>query len=128
MKTTFGEIGRCRDHPFGTAIFARLVCAIFALGLIAAADTPYTVGTADSQKYLNDIKALTTPAMELCANEIAGNSTSAATTAAPMSALRIERMMRTSKREPTPQTATPERDNARGGKRATRMVTSAPPS
>ena len=64
MKTTFGEIGRCRDHPFGTAIFARLVFAIFALGVIAAADTPYTVGTADSQKYINDIKALTTPAME----------------------------------------------------------------
>ncbi len=64
MKTTFGEIGRCRDHPFETAIFARLVWAIFALALIAAADTPLTVGTADSQKYLNDIKALTAPAME----------------------------------------------------------------
>src|SRR5713101_4963402 len=64
MKTNFGEIGRCRDHPFETAIFARLVWAIFALALIAAADTPLTIGTADSQKYLNDIKALTTPAME----------------------------------------------------------------
>src|SRR2546422_9089263 len=61
------------------------------------------------------LSSLTTPAMELCANEIAGNSTSAATTAAPMSALRIERMMRTSRREPTPQTVTPERENARGG-------------
>jgi Peptidase family M28/PDZ domain/PA domain len=43
---------------------AWLACAIFAFVLVAAADTPSTVGTADSQKYLNDIKALTAPEME----------------------------------------------------------------
>jgi hypothetical protein len=46
------------------AIALRLACAIFALFLIAAADTPPTVSTADSQKYIADIKALTTPDME----------------------------------------------------------------
>ena len=40
-----------------------VIAALLALTL-AAASAPSTVGTADSQRYLSDIKALTTPAME----------------------------------------------------------------
>ena len=40
-----------------------VIAAILALTL-AATSAPSTVGTADSQRYLDDIKALTTPAME----------------------------------------------------------------
>jgi len=42
---------------------AQLILAIIALSLIAA-DTPTTVGTADQQRFLTDIKTLTAPAME----------------------------------------------------------------
>jgi len=42
---------------------APLILAILALSLIAA-DTPSTVGTADEQRFLTDVKSLTTPAME----------------------------------------------------------------
>src|SRR6267143_1657142 len=42
---------------------APLLLAILALSLIAA-DTPTTVGTADEQRFLTDIKSLTAPAME----------------------------------------------------------------
>jgi hypothetical protein len=42
---------------------AQLILAIIALSLIAG-DTPTTVGTADQQRFLTDIKTLTTPAME----------------------------------------------------------------
>ena len=41
----------------------QLILAFVALSLIAA-DTPTTVGTADEQRFLTDIKSLTTPAME----------------------------------------------------------------
>jgi Peptidase family M28/PDZ domain/PA domain len=44
-------------------VLAQLVLAVFALSLIAA-DTPTTVGTADEQRFLTDIKALTTPDLE----------------------------------------------------------------
>ncbi len=40
-----------------------LILAILALSLIAA-DTPTTVGTADEQRFLTDIKSLTAPTME----------------------------------------------------------------
>jgi aminopeptidase YwaD len=42
---------------------ALLIVAIFALSLIAA-DAPTTVGTADQQRFLTDVKTLTAPAME----------------------------------------------------------------
>src|SRR3981081_3268855 len=41
---------------------APLLLAILALSLIAA-DTPTTVGTADEQRFLTDIKSLTAPTM-----------------------------------------------------------------
>jgi hypothetical protein len=43
---------------------ARLACALFALALIAAADALPTVGIADSERYINDVKTLTTAKME----------------------------------------------------------------
>ena len=42
---------------------APLILAILALSLIAA-DTPTTVGTADEQRFLTDVKSLTAPTME----------------------------------------------------------------
>jgi peptidase M28-like protein/PDZ domain-containing protein/PA domain-containing protein len=42
---------------------AQVILALFALSLIAA-DTPTTVGTAEQQRFLADIKTLTRPAME----------------------------------------------------------------
>jgi Peptidase family M28/PDZ domain/PA domain len=42
---------------------ALVILALFALSLFAA-DTPTTVGTADQQRFLTDIKTLTVPAME----------------------------------------------------------------
>src|SRR5437879_12984812 len=42
----------------------QLILAFVALSLIAAADTPTTVGTANEQGFLTDIKSLTAPAME----------------------------------------------------------------
>src|SRR5437879_3272317 len=41
----------------------QLILALVALSLIAA-DTPTTVGTADEQRFLTDIKSLTAPRME----------------------------------------------------------------
>jgi len=52
----------CRNFARPT-IFLQLVCALLALFLLAAADAP-TIGIADPQRYLTDIKALTAPAME----------------------------------------------------------------
>ena len=43
--------------------YALVILALFALSLIAA-DTPTTVGTADQQRFLTDIKTLTVPKME----------------------------------------------------------------
>jgi len=40
-----------------------VILAIFALSLVAA-DTPTTVGTADQQRFLTDVKTLTAPEME----------------------------------------------------------------
>jgi len=51
-----GDLRRSWGH-------AQLILAIIAL-LLVAADTPTTVGTADQQRFLTDIKTLTTPAME----------------------------------------------------------------
>src|SRR6202158_2247993 len=42
---------------------ARAILAILTLSLVAA-DTPTTVGTADQQRFLTDVKTLTAPAME----------------------------------------------------------------
>jgi hypothetical protein len=45
--------------------FRRLLCVGFVTALVAAAAAQtFTIGTADSTRYLNDIKALTAPAME----------------------------------------------------------------
>jgi aminopeptidase YwaD len=54
---------RLRCNRISPGVFSRVAVAILALALIAAG-APSTVGTADSQKYLNDIKALTAPSME----------------------------------------------------------------
>src|ERR1700745_3458065 len=52
----------CKNFAHPT-IFLQLVCALLALFLLAAADAP-TIGIADPQRYLTDIKALTAPAVE----------------------------------------------------------------
>lgn len=51
-----GELRRSLRH-------ALWIVAVFALSLIAA-DAPTTVGTADQQRFLTDVKTLTAPAME----------------------------------------------------------------
>jgi hypothetical protein len=55
-----------RRHPQASQRLTRLALAIATvLSLtLAVVGTPMTLGTADSQRYLQDIKALTTPAME----------------------------------------------------------------
>src|SRR5437868_14768331 len=50
------DLGSGRGH-------LQLILAFVALSLIAA-DTPTTVGTADEQRFLTDIKSLTAPPME----------------------------------------------------------------
>ncbi len=49
---------------FSSALAAPLSCLCVAFSLVAAADTPPVVRTADPQRYLSDIKSLTTPAMD----------------------------------------------------------------
>ncbi len=54
---------RQRDNWRRNCAYAQLILACFALSLIAA-DAPTTVGTADQQRFLTDIKTLTVPEME----------------------------------------------------------------
>src|SRR5881227_1758172 len=52
-------------HTFpGLRSVARLICTLLVAALVIAADTTPSVPTADAHRYLDDVKALTTPAME----------------------------------------------------------------
>ena len=53
-----------KKYSVWLGIFARLGGALLAFGLLAAADTPPTLSTADAHRYISDIQALTTPSME----------------------------------------------------------------
>ena len=53
-----------KDYRPDSRAFQWLLCAVFGVALVAAAAQTFTIGTADPTRYLNDIRALTAPAME----------------------------------------------------------------
>lgn len=64
MNRTKSANLKTKQYSSWPGIFTRLSCMLLALCLLAAADTPPTVGTADAHRYISDIKALTMPSME----------------------------------------------------------------
>ena len=64
MKLNFCSHRKPLHRSFLSALGLNSACALLAFFLVAAAATPQTVGTADSQRFIGDIKSLTTPEME----------------------------------------------------------------
>ena len=62
-QPVFARSSRFKSSPGGSRVRARFLLAILLLALLAAV-AQTTVGPADSDRYLDDIKALTAPAME----------------------------------------------------------------
>src|SRR5436305_14999630 len=64
MLTDVRTFLKARQAFAGLISVARLTCTLLVAALVIAADTTPSVPTADAHRYLDDVKALTTPAME----------------------------------------------------------------